>query len=106
MAPSSDTQAAVCSSCSRTGCNGVQFQRADPSYGWEVGYLKEHLNSEAAEAMHRLVLLMAKSLHLVGSAGFTLSQLGSNFLPSGCLVGPAPCQVTFANSAKCSRVLV
>ena len=83
----SDTQAAVCSSCSRTGCNGVQFQRADPSYGWEVGYLKECLDSEATEAMHRLVLMMAKSLHHVGSAQLGLSQPGSNFfakwLPSG-----------------------
>ena len=101
-----DTQAAVCSYCSRTGCNGVQFQRADPSYGWEVGYLKEYLDSEAAEAMHRLVLMMAKSLHHVGSAQLGLSQPRSNFLPSGCLVGLTPCQVASANSAKCSRVLV
>ena len=102
----SDTQPAVWSYCSRTGCNWVQFQRADPSYRWELGYLKEYLDSEAAEAMHRLVLMTPKSLHHAESAGFTLSQPGSNFLPSGCLVGLTPCQVGNASLAKCSRVLV
>ena len=83
----SDTQPDIWSYCSRTGCNGVQFQRADPSYRWELGYLKEYLDSEAAEAMHRLVLMMAKSLHHVELSWIhpesAREQLLAKWLPGG-----------------------
>ena len=85
---------------------GVQAKTVILAYGWQIKNLQEYLVSGGAEAMYKLVLMMAKSLHHVCTVNLTKHSLGSDLMLNGCQDMPTPCQVLHAGLAMSMRVLM
>ena len=85
------------------GCSGKTVRWL---FWWQVGYLQKYLVSGGAEAMYRLVLMLAKSLHHASTANLLVCLPGWNIMLSGCHVRLSPCQVLDASLGMGTRLLM